>query len=81
MGSALLTRRSVTAWLLSNGFRSRVGKSGHLYYEHPASGVKIVMPGHGRPTLSKRIASQVLRTLGRIGFDRARVRAEMRGLA
>lgn len=74
----MLTRRNVAAWLLRNGFYEQPNAgTGHRYFTHPPSGVKIALPGHGPTDLTKKIASNILRSLEKAGFDRDCVRREL----
>jgi len=65
-------------WLLWKGFVLVRGKmSGHLQYER--EGVKITVPGHGPPDLTKKHVALILRARVATGFDRVRVLQELRG--
>lgn len=74
-----LNRHKVAAWLQRNGFveQKKVG-CGHRYFTHPASGVKVVVPGHGPSDLTKKVAGNVVRAIVEAGFDKAAVRQELR---
>jgi hypothetical protein len=73
-----VTRRQMETWLLDHGFRRlKGGMSGHVHYE--GRGVKITLPGHGPPDLTKKHVALILRSLGGAGFDRDRVRRELGG--
>ncbi len=77
-----LKRTDVAAWLRRQGFveRSSTG-TGHWFYTHPATGVKIVLPGHGPLDLTKKVAGHIMRALESVGYDKERVRLELRGAA
>ncbi len=74
-----LNRHRVASWLLRNGFveQRNVG-SGHRYFTHADSGVKVVVPGHGPSDLTKKVAGNVVRAISLAGFDKAVVRQELR---
>ena len=73
-----MTRRQMETWLLANGFRRLKGKmSGYVQYE--GRGIKVTLPGHGPPDLTKKHVALILRSLGGAGFDRERVRRELGG--
>ncbi len=74
-----INRHDVATWLVRNGFaeKSSARGSGHLFFEH-ASGVKVVIPGHGPTDLSKKVAGDVVRAIMRAGFDKKRIREELR---
>jgi predicted RNA binding protein YcfA (HicA-like mRNA interferase family) len=72
-----VTRRQMETWLLDNGFRRlKGGMSGHVQYE--GRGIKITLPGHGPQDLTKKHVALILRSLEGAGFDRERVRRELR---
>jgi predicted RNA binding protein YcfA (HicA-like mRNA interferase family) len=74
-----VTRRAMETWLLRNGFRRlKGGMTGHAQYEGPG-GVKITLPGHGPPDLTRKHVALILRALATAGFDRERVRRELAG--
>jgi hypothetical protein len=65
-------------WLRDNGFRRlKGGMSGHVLYER--RGVKIGVPGHGPQDLTKKHVALIIRALVGAGFDRERVRRDLRG--
>lgn len=51
--------------------------SGHVYFTHPATGIKIAIPGHGPNDLTKRVAGHILQQLERLGYAKASVRQEL----
>ncbi len=52
-----------------------------MYFTHTPSGIKVVLPGHGRQQLTPMVASNVLRAIVSAGYDKEQVRAELRGAA
>lgn len=76
----MLNRHDVAAWLLRNGFEEQNTGSGHVYFRHAKSGVKIVLPGHGPNDLSRKVAGNVIRSIVSAGFDRAEVRLQLHGV-
>lgn len=73
-----LNRHDVATWLRRNGFVERHGSSGHVYFTHATSGVKIVLLGHGPNDLPKHVAGNIVRQLAEAGFDKKKVREELR---
>lgn len=73
-------RDDLVAWLLRHGFertRQQGQGSGHWYFTHTQSGVKVALPGHGRSDLSKRVVGHVLQALEGLGHDKASVRRQV----
>ena len=65
-------------WLEREGFERVPSRTGHAQFKHPVSGVKIAVTAHGRGELSKNEECGILRTPERCGYDRAKVREEVR---
>ena len=62
-----VTRRQMETWLMDHGFhRLKGGMSGHIQYER--QGVKITLPGHGPPDLTKKHVALIIRALNGAGF-------------
>ncbi len=73
-----VTRRALARWLLGHGFVEMPGRgTGHRQFVR--GGVKVTVPGHGPPDLSKKHVGMILRQLERAGFDRDVVRRELGG--
>lgn len=78
--SHTLKRHDVVAWLKRNGFveTPRLGQgSGHRYFTHSLTGVKIAVPGHGPSDLTKKVAGHIVQQLAKIGFTKSTVRREL----
>jgi hypothetical protein len=65
-------------WLLAHGFVPEPGKAtGHRHYTR--AGIKITLPGHGPPDLTKKHVAMIIRALERAGFAREQIRRELGG--
>jgi predicted RNA binding protein YcfA (HicA-like mRNA interferase family) len=63
-------------WLIDHGFALLPGKkTSHRQYVR--DGVKITLPGHGPPDLTKKHVAIIVRQLEAAGFDRDTVRREL----
>lgn len=71
----------IVRWLERRGFeRHDKTASGHLYYTHTPTGVKLTLinPGRaGRKEVGKRDFADMLRALERCGYERKKVRQEL----
>jgi len=69
-----VTRRELETWLRQQGFEELPGgKTSHRQFRNEA-GVKILVPGHGPQSLTKKHLGLIVRQLTVAGFDRETVR-------
>ena len=68
-------RRVVVTWLEREGFQ-RIPRTngGHLRFERGAQAVVLVAPGHAPKQMNPRETAILVRTLERLGYDRAALR-------
>lgn len=71
-----VTRRRLERWLLEHGFVEGPGKkTGHRQFVR--GNLKITVPGHGPPDLTKKHVALIVRQLAANGFHKETVRREL----